>query len=91
VMSQRLFGTILNIGYYGILAELAQPLDRYSEIKLELDLSLIGHLASDVYARIVTRPAGHGPTGIEFTSMHPDSDAAVRRFVQLLIQGGDVE
>ncbi len=93
VMPERLHGTILNIGYYGVLAQLAQGLDRYSEIRLELNLSLVGHIATDVYARTVTaRPdEEHRRTGLEFTSISAETDAHIRRLVQLLIQGSETE
>jgi adenylate cyclase len=93
IMPERLHGTVLNIGYSGVLAELAQPLDRYSEIRLEFDLSLIGHIATDIYARAVTARVDGARclTGIEFTSVGPETDAHIKHFIQLLIQGGETQ
>jgi adenylate cyclase len=93
VLPERLHGTILNIGYCGVLAALAQELDRYSEIRLELDLSLVGHVATDICARTVTTGVDgqRSRTGIEFTSVSPESDAHIKHFVQLLIQGSEIQ
>lgn len=82
-------GTILDIGYYGVLAELDRELDIYSEVKLDLDLPLVGFNASDIYAKIVKaqKRAGGYLCGIEFTSVGIESKTNIQLFVQLLIQG----
>jgi adenylate cyclase len=46
-------GTIRDIGYHGVLAEMDQELEPHSEIKLALDLSLVGYKATDIYAKVL--------------------------------------
>jgi adenylate cyclase len=41
-------GTIHDIGYHGLLAELAQPVELYAELKLAIDLLQVDHKARDV-------------------------------------------
>lgn len=76
-------GTILNIGYNGMMAELNQPLPDNSEIKLKLD-ALLSHTrtadvdagAAEIYARIInTRPInGWNVSGLEFTNLTAQSE-----------------
>lgn len=93
VMPERLHGTILNIGYHGVLADFSQDLDRYSEIRLEVNLSLIGLVAADIYARTVTARLvpERCVMGVEFTSVSTETDAQIKHFVQLLIQGSETQ
>lgn len=82
-------GTILDIGYHGVLAKLGQELAPYSEIKLDLHLPLVDQKAADVYAKIVKTKKNKNRylVGIEFTSISVQYKANVQLFVQLLIQG----
>ena len=83
VMPETFRGTILNIGYHGMLAELNQPLPARSEIRLRLD-TLLSHAkamdidasAAEIYARIVdTRPVnGRNVSGMEFTCVSAQSE-----------------
>ena len=84
-------GTIFDIGYHGILAELHGELPAFSDIKLELDLSLIGSKATDVYAKTLKTVDRDGRrlTGIEFTSVSVRSEIDIKHFVQLLMQGSE--
>lgn len=87
VMPETFRGTILNIGYNGMMAELNQPLPAHSEIKLSLDALLSQAKATDtdtdidarsaeIYARIIdTRPIdGRNVSGIEFTRVSEQSE-----------------
>jgi adenylate cyclase len=82
-------GRVLDIGYYGVLAEVEQELPLRAELKLDLELPLVEHRASDVYARVVTAaPSGDRyQVGLEFTSLSPESNSKLRLFLQMLIQG----
>jgi adenylate cyclase len=82
-------GVIRDIGYNGVLAELAGSLPRHAELKLAFDLSALGYRASDVYARIVASREQDGRylAGMEFTSLADEAAAKVRLFVQMLLQG----
>jgi adenylate cyclase len=90
VVSQlRVQGTVLDIGYRGVLVELERELGLFEELKLELDLPLIGYRTSDLYGRIVNakRLEGRNRFGIEFTSITAETSQNIRRLVHLLIQG----
>jgi adenylate cyclase len=84
-------GTILDIGYHGILAELEVELPPYSNIKLDIDLSLIGCRATDIYAKTLktVERRGRRLTGIEFTAASLRSELNIHHFVQLLMQGSE--
>jgi adenylate cyclase len=92
VVPQQHAGTILDVGYHGVLAELREPLTLYSEIKLGLDLPLVAHKADDIYARVVKRAQkdGRDLTGLEFTSLSAESNGKLQLFVQMLLQGHEV-
>jgi len=91
VIPERRQGTILDIGYHGLLVELDGALAPHSEIKLDLDLSLIGSRVTDVYAKIVKDidRDGRHLNGIQFTSVTVQGQLDIRHFVQLLIQGSE--
>ena len=82
-------GVIRDIGYNGVLAELAGPLPRHAELKLAFELPALGYRARDVYARIVASREQDGRylAGMEFTSLADEAAAKVRLFVQMLLQG----
>jgi adenylate cyclase len=80
-------GTLHNIGYDGVLAEVERPLPLYSEVKLTLNLVSLGYRAEDVYGRIVDvrEDKGRWFCGVEFTSVSRQSSEKIRLFVQMLI------
>ncbi len=85
-------GHLLDISYHGVLAEVDTEVDVRTEMKLNMDLSLIGYKASDVYAKVLkVFPAGDKfKLGIEFTSASVQTDLNIHHFIQLLIQGAEV-
>ncbi len=91
VIPEHRRGTILNIGYHGILVELDGAVAPYSDIMLDLDLSLIGCRVTDIYAKILKDIDRDGRllNGIEFTSVSVQGEMDIRHFVQLLIQGSE--
>jgi adenylate cyclase len=80
-------GTIHNIGYDGVLAEIDRPLPLYAEVKLTLNLVSLGYRAEDVYGRVVDvrEDKGRWFCGVEFTSVSRQSSEKIRLFVQMLI------
>ena len=84
-------GRTLNIGYHGVLAEIDQQLTPSSELKLDLDLPLVGSKATDIYAKIVkTERTEKGClSGLEFTSLTTQDSRCIQLFVQLLLQGSE--
>ena len=91
IMPEPQQGSIVDIGYHGVLVELGRKADAYSEIKLEVPLSLIGYTANDIYGRILrTRPVGDRHlANVEFTTISDVSNLKIKQFVQLLIQGSE--
>jgi len=87
VLPEPATGTIRDIGYDGVLAEIDQPLPLYAEVKLSLDLASVGYRADDIYGRVVKIRDGKGSylAGIEFTSLGWESSEKIRLFVQMLV------
>jgi len=90
VAPEKRAGTILDISYNGVLAMLEGTVPAQTDIKLDLNLSLAGTSATDVYARVLKtfERDGQRLASIEFTSVSVQSNVNIRHFVQLLIQGG---
>ncbi len=90
VAAEKRAGTILDLSYNGVLAALEGDVPAQTEIKLDLNLSLAGTSATDVYARVLKtfERDGQRLASIEFTSVSVQSNVNIRHFVQLLIQGG---
>ncbi len=84
-------GLILDIGYYGILAQVPLAHSTFSELLVEFDLPLVGERMNDLYGRVVKvmQKGDRSCIGVEFTAMRPEQKAAIQLFVQLLIQGSE--
>lgn len=87
IVPQIVHAAIRDIGYHGLLLEVAEPLALHSELKVEFDLTLVDYRATDVYARVVTlkQEDDQWLAGLEFTGISPESSAKVQMFVQLLV------
>lgn len=88
IVPQIVHAAIRDVGYHGLLVEVAELLALHSEVKLEFDLPLVDYRAIDVYARVVTlkqEPEGLWLAGLEFTSLSAECNAKVQMFVQLLV------
>jgi hypothetical protein len=81
-------GTIHDIGYHGLLAEIAGPVELYDEFMLSIDLLQVEHEARDVYARVVKvmRRGGAFLAGLEFTSLSALSNEKIQMFVHHALQ-----
>ena len=93
VVPQIHAGTIMDISYHGVLAEVGQELEPLSEIKLGLDLSLVGYKATDVYAKVLKsrREDGCHVSALEFTSISVQTNLNIQQFIHLLIQGSEIK
>jgi len=82
-------GTIHDIGYHGLLAEVGSPVELYDELKLSIELLQVEHRAQDVYARVVKvmRRGNAFLAGLEFTSLSPASNEKIQMFVHHALQG----
>jgi adenylate cyclase len=83
-------GVVLDISYEGVLASVEAELTAHQDIVLELDLTLVGGQSQAIYGRVrsVRSDGERHFAGIEFTSIDPQYEQQIRRFVQFLIQGG---
>jgi adenylate cyclase len=86
-------GTILDISYHGVLAEVSEDIEALSEIKLGLDLSLVGYKATDIYAKVLKcrQQDARYLAAVEFTSVSVQSNMNIQQFIHLLIQGSDIK
>jgi adenylate cyclase len=84
-------GTILVLGYHGILVDIREQLTPGTEVKIRVDLPLVNHRASDIYGRVKKCSAERGRylCGIEFTAITSKTRSSVELLVQLLMQGAE--
>jgi adenylate cyclase len=89
VVPQARMGMILDIGYHGVLAEIALAPSAFSEVVVEFDLPLVGQKIGELGGKVVkvVQREDCARIGLEFSSMTPEQRAAIQLFVQLLIQG----
>jgi adenylate cyclase len=88
VVPDRRKGTILDIGYHGVLAEIAVAISAGSKLQLDFELPLVeerfralaGHAVKVIPKDAVAR------VGIEFPGMTPQQRGVLQRYVQLLVQ-----
>jgi len=90
-LPQQHKGTILVLGYHGILADIKERLPVGTEVKIRVDLPLVNHRASDIYGRVKKCNAERGRflCGIEFTAITSKTRSSVELLVQLLMQGAE--
>jgi adenylate cyclase len=82
-------GVVRVLGYHGLLAEIAEPLDAAAEVKIQIELPLVNHRAGDIYGRVkkCTLGAERYLCGIEFTAITSKTRSSIELLVQLLMQG----
>jgi adenylate cyclase len=87
-------GTTVDISYHGLLANISPDadLEPYSDVSITLDLSLLGIPKTCIQGKIKSLRTSPEEVfaGIEFTSLDSETEQAIRRFVQLLIQGSSM-
>jgi adenylate cyclase len=88
VSPRRDEATLLDLGFYGLRAEVARELVMHAEVKVELDLlPLLDYRATDIYGRVVNVKVegGRQRIGIEFTAVGTESSRRIQHLVQLLM------
>ena len=82
-------GIVRVLGYHGLAAEIAEPLDAAAEVKIQIDLPLVNHRAADIYGRVKKCALGAEGylCGIEFTAITSKTRSSIELLVQLLMQG----
>jgi adenylate cyclase len=88
VVPERRKGTILDIGYHGVLAEIGMAISAGSGLQLDFELPLVDErfraLAGHA-VKVIPKDAA-ARVGIEFRGMTPQQRGALQRYVQLLVQ-----
>jgi adenylate cyclase len=86
VLPEVFHGIMHDIGYHGVLVELAARQVPMAELKLSFELPHVAFLAENIYGRVVNQKMWYGRTltGIEFTSVPALVNTKIRLFVQLL-------
>lgn len=82
-------GIALDISYQGMLAEVEPGLTPYADILIVIEIPSISAQKQHIYAKVrnLRLDRGRHFAGIEFTSLNPQCERAIQRFVQSLIQG----
>jgi adenylate cyclase len=81
-------GTILDIGYHGVLAEIGAAISAGSRLELDFELPLVDERFRALpgqAVKVIARDAA-ARVGIEFPAMSPRQRGALQRYVQLLVQ-----
>jgi len=88
VVPEKQRGTILDIGYHGVLAEIAHAITAGSRLQLDFELPLVDERfrALQGHAVKVIPKDAAARVGIEFPAMTPQQRGALQRYVQLLVQ-----
>jgi len=87
VIPKSINAVIRDIGYHGVMIELGHPIKMHDDIKLEFELPLVDFRVTDIYAKVVNiKHSGNRQlSGIEFTSVSPETNMKIQLFVQLLV------
>jgi len=87
VLPELLQGVIHDIGYHGVLVQLATPQPPMTEMKISVDLSHVCYLAENIYGKVVNQKTRDERmlTGVEFTSVPPSVNTKIQLFVQMLV------
>ena len=93
VVPEERMGMILDIGYHGMMAEIALAPAKFSELVMEVDLPLVGQKITQLSGKVVNVVEREYAIriGVEFIGMTPEQRAAFQLFVQLLIQGSETD
>lgn len=88
VLLQKISGRIVDISYGGMYIHSAVELPQFSDIKMALALSLLVQDQADVYGKVLrVTPAADGfEYRIEFTSIEPAAQQALKEFVDRLVE-----
>lgn len=87
VLPTEHMGEVVDISYGGMFVLSPVPLESFSDIKISLALSLMGRELTEIYAKVLRcTPAGEVyKCPVEFTSIEPKAQQAIRDFVNNLV------
>lgn len=80
-------GNVIDISYGGIFVLTDDPLEPFSEIKMNVSLSLMGTGTSEIYARVIhcRQINSHYESHLEFTAIDDQARRAIKAYVDKLI------
>jgi len=83
VLDTLLAGTIRDLSYGGISLQTPMRIDKFSDLRLQVSLSLIGNEISDVYAKVlrVRKVDGQFDIGMEFTTIDEKAAKSLKSFI----------
>ncbi|WP_200375199.1 adenylate/guanylate cyclase domain-containing protein [Thiocystis violacea] len=89
IQAERFVGTVNDLGYFGMSADLPMVLPTYSEILMSLSPELGSENAVEVYARVLRsrRNKGSYRTNLQFTTIDTPGHKKVKQYVDLVLWG----
>jgi len=87
VLDLRYSGNVIDISYGGIFVHTNQKLEPFTEIKMNVSLSLMGTGTSEIYARVLhcRKIDQQYESHLEFTAIHDQARLAIKAYVDKLI------
>lgn len=89
IMSERFVGTVNDLGYFGLSADLPLILPTYSEILMSLTPEFGAESPVEVYARVLraTRNEGGYRTNLQFTTIDTPGHRKVKQYIDQILWG----
>jgi len=80
-------GNVIDISYGGLFVRTSEALEPFSEIKMNVSLSLMGTGTSEIYARVIHchEFENHYESHLEFTAIDEQARKAIKAYVDKLI------
>jgi adenylate cyclase len=87
VLPTEHLGEVVDISYGGMFVLSPVMLEPFSDIKMRLALSLMGGELTEIYAKVLrcTEAGGVFRCPVEFTSIEPKAQQAIKDFVDNLV------
>jgi len=87
VLSKAYEGDVIDISYGGLFIMTDQALEPFSEIKMNVSLSLMGTGTSEIYARVIhcRQINSHYESHLEFTAIDEQARKAIKGYVDKLL------
>lgn len=83
VLPEEYSATVIDISYGGLYILTNEPVELFSELKMEVSLSLMGRRKSEIYARVLNcNQVSNGyEANVEFTSVDDEARQTIKTFV----------
>jgi adenylate cyclase len=89
IIDKQYNGAIIDLSDSGMLVEIEEPLELFTEIKFSLSLSLMAEQSSDIYGKVVRseKKQLHHLVNIEFSTIDMQAQRALKIYVDQVLQG----